>query len=163
MKVRKGTRNYLHEAAMTETEMELCLERGAEVVRRCREEGSNILSFGEMGIGNTSSSSLWMSCFTGIPLKECVGAGSGLDDAGIRHKYEVLNSRWTTTKETVRRVTSSATSAAWKWLWRKAPCCKRRAENDYSGRRLHHDKLYPCRCQAVSRSATLCRIRTLRR
>ena len=87
---RKGTRNYLHEAAMTETEMELCLERGAEVVRRCREEGSNILSFGEMGIGNTSSSSLWMSCFTGIPLKECVGAGSGLDDAGIRHKYEVL-------------------------------------------------------------------------
>ena len=54
---------------MTETEMELCLERGAEVVRRCREEGSNILSFGEMGIGNTSSSSLWMSCFTGIPLK----------------------------------------------------------------------------------------------
>jgi len=90
MKVRKGTRNYLHEAAMTETEMELCLERGADVVRRCREEGSNILSFGEMGIGNTSSSSLWMSCFTGIPLKECVGAGSGLDDAGIRHKYEVL-------------------------------------------------------------------------
>ena len=90
MKVRKGTRNYLHEAAMTETEMELCLERGADVVRRCREEGSNILSFGEMGIGNTSSSSLWMSCFTGIPLKECVGAGSGLDDAGIRHKYVVL-------------------------------------------------------------------------
>ena len=85
MKVRKGTRNYLHEAAMTETEMELCLERGADVVRRCREEGSNILSFGEMGIGNTSSSSLWMSCFTGIPLKECVGAGSGLDDAGIRY------------------------------------------------------------------------------
>lgn len=57
MKVRKGTRSYLHEAAMTEEEMELCLERGAEVVRRCHEEGSNILSFGEMGIGNTSSSS----------------------------------------------------------------------------------------------------------
>ena len=90
MKVRKGTRNYLHEAAMTEEEMELCLERGAEVVRRCHEEGSNILSFGEMGIGNTSSSSLWMTCLTGIPLQECVGAGSGLDNAGIRHKYEVL-------------------------------------------------------------------------
>lgn len=90
MKVRKGTRNYLHEAAMTEEEMELCLERGAEVVRRCHEEGSNILSFGEMGIGNTSSSSMWMTCFTDIPLKECVGAGSGLDNAGIRHKYEIL-------------------------------------------------------------------------
>ncbi|WP_291528320.1 nicotinate-nucleotide--dimethylbenzimidazole phosphoribosyltransferase [Bacteroides sp. UBA939] len=90
MKVRKGTRNYLHEAAMTEEEMNLCLERGAEVVRQCHKEGSNILSFGEMGIGNTSSSSMWMTCFTGIPLEQCVGAGSGLNNAGIRHKYEVL-------------------------------------------------------------------------
>ena len=77
MKVRKSTRNYLHEAAMTEEEMEMCLERGAEVVRQCHEEGSNVLSFGEMGIGNTSSSSLWMTCFTSIPLEQCVGAGSG--------------------------------------------------------------------------------------
>ena len=90
MKVRKGTRSYLHEAAMTEDEMELCLERGAEIVRRCYGEGSNVLSFGEMGIGNTSSSSLWMTCFTDIPLKQCVGAGSGLNNEGIRHKYEVL-------------------------------------------------------------------------
>lgn len=90
MKVRKGTRSYLHEAAMTEDEMELCLERGSEIVRRCYGEGSNVLSFGEMGIGNTSSSSLWMTCFTDIPLKQCVGAGSGLNNEGIRHKYEVL-------------------------------------------------------------------------
>ena len=90
MKVRKGTRNYLHEAAMPPQEMELCLERGAEIVNRCRAEGSNILSFGEMGIGNTSSSSLWMTYLTGIPLEQCVGAGSGLDNQGIRHKYEVL-------------------------------------------------------------------------
>lgn len=90
MKVRRGTANYLYGPAMTEGEMELCLERGAEMVRRCREEGSNVLSFGEMGIGNTSSSSMWMTYFTGIPLEECVGAGSGLDSAGIRHKYEVL-------------------------------------------------------------------------
>lgn len=90
MKVRRGTRNYLHEAAMSEEEMECCLERGAEVVRRCHEEGSNILSFGEMGIGNTSSSSIWMSYFASLPLEVCVGAGSGLDRDGIRHKYEVL-------------------------------------------------------------------------
>lgn len=90
MKVRRGTRNYLYEAAMTQEEMDLCIERGAEMVRRCHEEGSNVLSFGEMGIGNTSSSSLWMTCFTGIPLKQCVGAGSGLNQQGIRHKYEVL-------------------------------------------------------------------------
>ena len=90
MKVRRGTRNYLYDAAMTQEEMELCIERGAEVVRRCHEEGSNVLSFGEMGIGNTSSSSLWMTYFTGIPLEQCVGAGSGLNQQGIRHKYEVL-------------------------------------------------------------------------
>lgn len=89
-KVRKGSRNYLHEAAMTEEEMNLCIEQGAEVVRQSHNEGCNVISFGEMGIGNTSSSSLWMTCFTGIPLEECVGAGSGLDNAGIRHKYNVL-------------------------------------------------------------------------
>ncbi|WP_321480312.1 nicotinate-nucleotide--dimethylbenzimidazole phosphoribosyltransferase [uncultured Bacteroides sp.] len=90
MKIRKGTRNYLYEAAMTTEEMDLCIERGAEVVRRSHEEGCNVVSFGEMGIANTSSSSMWMSCFTGIPLDECVGAGSGLDSAGICHKYNVL-------------------------------------------------------------------------
>lgn len=89
-KIRKGTRNFLYEAAMTEEEMNLCIERGAEIVRRCHEEGSNVLSFGEMGIGNTSASSLWMTCLTGIPLLQCVGAGSGLSNEGIRHKYKVL-------------------------------------------------------------------------
>ena len=90
LKVARGTRNFLHGPAMTEAEMEQCLAGGASVVRQCFEEGSNVLSFGEMGIGNTSPSSVWMSYFTGIPLAECVGAGSGLDSAGIRHKLDVL-------------------------------------------------------------------------
>ena len=90
LKVARGTRNFLHGPAMSEAEMEQCLAGGAQVVRQCFEEGSNVLSFGEMGIGNTSPSSVWMSYFTGIPLAECVGAGSGLDSAGIRHKLDVL-------------------------------------------------------------------------
>lgn len=89
-KVRKSSRNYLHGAAMTESEMELCIERGAEITSEAHAEGCNVISFGEMGIGNTSSSSMWMTCFTDIPLEQCVGAGSGLDNAGIRRKYEVL-------------------------------------------------------------------------
>ena len=44
-----------------------------------------------MGIANTSPSSIWMSIFGQIPLKECIGAGAGLDTPGIRHKYEVLS------------------------------------------------------------------------
>ena len=90
MKVRKGTRNFLHEAAMTEEEMNLCIERGAEIVKHCEKEGSNILSFGEMGIGNTSPSSIWMHLFAHIPLAQCVGAGSGLNQSGINRKLLIL-------------------------------------------------------------------------
>ncbi len=89
-KIRKGTSNYLHGAAMSAEEMDRCLEVGAEMVDEAVAEGSNILSFGEMGITNTSSSAVWMHYFTGIPLAECVGAGSGLDNDGIRHKLDVL-------------------------------------------------------------------------
>lgn len=89
-KIRKGTRNFLHEAAMTEKELEMALEYGAEMVTDCHNEGCNVISFGEMGIGNTAASSMWMTSLTGIPLVDCVGAGSGLDSAGVKHKYEVL-------------------------------------------------------------------------
>lgn len=90
LKVRKGTRNYLHEAAMTREEYECCLERGAAVVDECFEDGCNVISFGEMGIGNTSSSSMWMTCLAGIDLQQCVGAGSGFDSEGVKRKYTIL-------------------------------------------------------------------------
>jgi len=89
-KIRKSTRNYLHEAAMTEEEMELAMKYGAECVRHCYEEGCNIIGFGEMGITNTSSSALWMSALTGIPLDLCVGAGCDHTGTGLDHKYKVL-------------------------------------------------------------------------
>ncbi|MDP4239396.1 MAG: nicotinate-nucleotide--dimethylbenzimidazole phosphoribosyltransferase [Bacteroidota bacterium] len=90
LKVRKGTRNYLHEKAITREEFDLCIERGAQVVKECHNAGCNVISFGEMGIGNTSSSSLWMTCLTGIPLDQCVGAGSGFDSEGVKRKYSIL-------------------------------------------------------------------------
>ncbi len=89
-KIRKGTRNFLYEAAMTQEELELALQFGADIVSDCHRDGCNIISFGEMGIGNTSASSMWMSCLTDTPLIECVGAGSGLNAEGVRHKYKVL-------------------------------------------------------------------------
>lgn len=92
MKVRKSTRNFLYGPAMTVDEFDLCLERGAAVIDEIhRTTRCNIVSFGEMGSGNTSSSSMWMHLFTGIPLDRCIGAGAGLDNAGIRHKYNVLS------------------------------------------------------------------------
>ncbi|MDE7418931.1 MAG: nicotinate-nucleotide--dimethylbenzimidazole phosphoribosyltransferase [Muribaculaceae bacterium] len=90
MKIRKATRNFLYRPAMTADELDLCIDRGAKIVRRIHAEGCNVISFGEMGSGNTSPSAVWMHLFTGIDLKKCIGAGAGLDNEGIRHKYEVL-------------------------------------------------------------------------
>lgn len=93
-KIRKSTRNYLHEQAMTREECDLAVERGAKVVEDVYNDGCNIVSFGEMGSGNTSSSSMWMHAFTGIPLAECIGAGAGLDKPGINRKLDVLTRAW---------------------------------------------------------------------
>jgi len=89
-KIAHGTKNFLHEAAISEEEMQKALTIGAEQVDACFDEGCNIISFGEMGIANTSPSSIWMHLFLDIPLEKCVGAGSGLNSDGVRHKYNVL-------------------------------------------------------------------------
>ena len=89
-KIANGTANFLYEPAMTVEQMDEAINIGAELVDECIAEGSNIICVGEMGIANTSPSSIWMSLFENIPLIECVGAGAGLDNEGIRHKYDVL-------------------------------------------------------------------------
>ncbi len=89
-KVRRGTSNFLTGPAMTPRELDRCLEAGAGIVDDAAAGGCNIVSFGEMGAGNTSPSALWMHCLAGVPLPECIGAGSGLDDAGVAHKLDVL-------------------------------------------------------------------------
>ena len=89
-KIAHGTDNFLYNAAMSREQWNKALSIGAEQVDTCRAEGCNIISFGEMGIGNTSPSSIFMHLLLDIPLDKCVGAGSGLDNEGIRHKYNVL-------------------------------------------------------------------------
>ncbi|MEE3445549.1 MAG: nicotinate-nucleotide--dimethylbenzimidazole phosphoribosyltransferase [Prevotella sp.] len=90
-KIARGTKNFLYEPAMSEEEFDRAIQIGSDLVDDCIAEGCRILSIGEMGIGNTSPSSIWMSIFGDIPLKNCIGAGAGLDNDGIRHKYEVLS------------------------------------------------------------------------
>ena len=90
-KIARGTRNFLYEPAMSEEEFDKAIQVGIDLVDDCLAEGCQVLCIGEMGIGNTSPSSIWMSLFCQIPLDECIGAGAGLDTVGIRHKYEVLN------------------------------------------------------------------------
>lgn len=90
-KMRRGTSNFLKGPAMSKEELNECITRGAGIVDMVHQKGCNIVSFGEMGSGNTSPSSMWMSIFTGIPIADCIGAGAGLDNAGIQHKLEVLS------------------------------------------------------------------------
>ena len=90
-KIGWGTKNFLYEPAMAEEEYDKAMAVGASLVDDCSDEGCKVLSIGEMGIGNTSPSSIWMHLFGNIPLEKCIGAGAGLDTPGIRHKYEVLS------------------------------------------------------------------------
>ena len=90
-KIARGTKNFLYEPAMSEEEFNKAIQIGSDLVDDCTAEGCRILCIGEMGIGNTSPSSIWMSIFGDIPLKDCIGAGAGLNNDGIRHKYEVLS------------------------------------------------------------------------
>ena len=90
-KIAAGTRNFLHEPAMTERQYEQAIDTGAALADDCTAEGCRVLCIGEMGIGNTSPSSIWMSMFCHLPLDECIGAGAGLDTPGISHKRNVLN------------------------------------------------------------------------
>jgi nicotinate-nucleotide--dimethylbenzimidazole phosphoribosyltransferase len=89
-KIARGTRNFLHEPAMTEKEFDRAIQTGCDLVDDCIAEGCQVLCIGEMGIANTSPSSIWMSLFGNIPLDECIGAGAGLDNPGIQHKREIL-------------------------------------------------------------------------
>jgi nicotinate-nucleotide--dimethylbenzimidazole phosphoribosyltransferase len=90
-KIARGTKNFLYEPAMTDEQFNQAIEVGSDLVDDCIAEGCRVLCIGEMGIANTSPSSIWMSLFCNIPLDECIGAGAGLDTPGIRHKREVLN------------------------------------------------------------------------
>ena len=90
-KIARGTKNFLYEPAMSEAEFDKAIEVGASLVDDCIADGCKVLCIGEMGIANTSPSSIWMSLFCDIPLDDCIGAGAGLDSPGIRHKREVLS------------------------------------------------------------------------
>jgi nicotinate-nucleotide--dimethylbenzimidazole phosphoribosyltransferase len=89
-KIRRGTRNFVIQPAMTADECAAALQRGREAVRRATGAGANTLILGEMGIGNTAASAMLMHGLTGKALIDCVGRGTGLDDAGLERKQQVL-------------------------------------------------------------------------
>jgi nicotinate-nucleotide--dimethylbenzimidazole phosphoribosyltransferase len=89
-KIGMGTANFLHGSAMTQSLCEQALTQGASLARQEIAAACNIMGFGEMGIGNTSSASCLMSVLCGLPIEDCVGRGTGLDDAGLINKTAIL-------------------------------------------------------------------------
>lgn len=86
-KVAYGTRNFAQEAAMSTAQCMQAMQYGAELVASIK---GNVLGFGEMGIGNTTTAAALMHAMTKLPAAECVGAGTGLAQEGILHKQKVV-------------------------------------------------------------------------
>lgn len=89
-KIALGTRNYIDEPAMSEPETEKAIEEGKKIVNQIYQQGCNTVGFGEMGISNTSSASLLMSVLLQVPIKICVGRGTGSTDKQLEIKKYVL-------------------------------------------------------------------------
>ncbi|TCO08045.1 nicotinate-nucleotide--dimethylbenzimidazole phosphoribosyltransferase [Natronoflexus pectinivorans] len=91
-KIANGTRNMLHQPAMTIEECQAAIDKGREFILKEVQHGCNAIGFGEMGIGNTSPSSLLMHRFLNLPIEECTGAGAGMVGDKLDYKTSVLKS-----------------------------------------------------------------------
>lgn len=89
-KIRQGTRNFRREPAMTEEETIRALAAGVDMVYSCREAGCQILATGEMGIGNTTTSSAVAAALLGCGADRVTGRGAGLSDEGLAKKRRVI-------------------------------------------------------------------------
>jgi nicotinate-nucleotide--dimethylbenzimidazole phosphoribosyltransferase len=85
-----GTANFAQTPAMTAAETTRALEVGIEVARDLARDGATLIGIGEMGIANSTSAAAILAAITRISPSAMVGRGTGLDDAGIRHKTEVV-------------------------------------------------------------------------
>jgi nicotinate-nucleotide--dimethylbenzimidazole phosphoribosyltransferase len=85
-----GTNNISKEAAMTYEQAVKAIETGIEMVDEFVKDGYNLFATGEMGIGNTTTSSVILKVLTDLPIDEIVGYGSGIDDKTLEHKKNVI-------------------------------------------------------------------------
>ena len=85
-----GTNNISKEAAMTYEQAVKAIETGIKMVDEFVKDGYNLFATGEMGIGNTTTSSAVLKVLTDLPIDEIVGYGSGIDDKTLEHKKNVI-------------------------------------------------------------------------
>ncbi|MFN3020513.1 nicotinate-nucleotide--dimethylbenzimidazole phosphoribosyltransferase [Chryseobacterium sp. TY3] len=89
-KIAKGTKSFSSDKAISTEDLEQCFDYSRILVTNIAKQDTNIIGFGEMGIGNTSSASMIVNALTDISLDECVGKGTGLDNEGVTKKLEIL-------------------------------------------------------------------------
>jgi len=89
-KINHGTKSFLSESAMTETECQRAVDKGKEIVKNIAKKGCNVIGLGEMGIGNTSSAAVIMSKLLNIPIEDCVGKGTGVNRDQYQNKINIL-------------------------------------------------------------------------
>ncbi len=89
-KIANGTANFLAQPAMSAEQCQAAITKGKALALAEIAAGSNVLGFGEMGIANTSSAAALMSVLCGLPISQCAGRGTGLDDAGLSKKIKTL-------------------------------------------------------------------------
>ena len=90
-KIRKGTDNLARGAAMTRAEAVQSIEAGIEIVEELLADGPvDLLGTGDMGIGNTTPSTAIIAAFSGLPVDQLTGRGTGVDDEGLRRKVAVI-------------------------------------------------------------------------
>jgi nicotinate-nucleotide--dimethylbenzimidazole phosphoribosyltransferase len=90
-KVMRGTANFAVGPAMTRLEAEACLVKGIELAQAAANDGINLLGIGEMGIGNTTAASAITAVLLKCDPETVTGRGTGIDDAGLAHKIEVIH------------------------------------------------------------------------
>ena len=90
LKVAMGTRNMVKEPAMTREETVKGIEAGIEMVSRLKAKGYGLLATGEMGIGNTTTSSAVASVLLDRPVEEMTGRGAGLSSDGLNRKITAI-------------------------------------------------------------------------
>jgi len=89
-KIRKGTSNFLNGPAMSREEAVQAITTGIEITNLAIDEGATLIGTGEVGIGNTTTSSAVLYAFTGTDLDMIVGRGAGLSDEGLFKKKDVI-------------------------------------------------------------------------
>lgn len=88
--IRKGTRNFAKEPALTVDETVRAIQLGYEIAREAGHSGVKLLGMGEMGIGNTTSASAVTAALTGYPAAAVTGRGTGVNDGALARKRTVI-------------------------------------------------------------------------